>query len=146
MHHKTFIRTICIDANTASVRVYWILCQTTLPTYFDITFELAGIGCLYDSTIIIYQINGNNKISRKFQIRTRTIIRSLPWLMTGKLPECVCACKPTTNWKKRCSGFGRPFLRILLLVVSEKCKRPTVILLTWHPCKSMLKSKVLQLD
>lgn len=37
------------------------------------------------------------------------------------------------------SGFGFPFFLMLFAVVSLKCKRPNVILVTWSASRSILK-------
>lgn len=57
---------------------------------------------------------------------TRTIILSLAWAATMKSEWAVWALKATTSWKCLWSGLGLPFFLMLLLVVSAKCRRPTV--------------------
>lgn len=75
--------------------------------------------------------------------RTRTMMRSDEWAMTVNVASPQCAWRLTTRLKKRWSGLGLPFFRILLAVVSLKCSLPTVILDTWSCCNSKLQNEKL---
>ena len=59
--------------------------------------------------------------------------RGPSWL--GDMSGHSCSQWPRYLW----SGFGFPFFLMLLAVVSLKCNRPSVTLVTWAVRKSILK-------
>ena len=88
-------------------------------------------------------LQGKNPVERchrKEASPTRTMIFSDECAMrTLWSSSRLCALSETTRRKYRWSGFGLPFFRMLLVVVSLKCRRPTVILVTWSGIRSILR-------
>ncbi len=141
VHHKRFVRMIRIDADSTSV-VNGFRCSALLPRRLNFVFEHTRIRCLtVMNTIKTGQRWQQQKKSsiELHRLRTRTMIRSEQCATMVKVVSAQCACRPTAKLKKRWSGLGLPFFRMLLAVVSLKCKRPTVIFDTWSWRSSTLK-------
>ena len=69
---------------------------------------------------------------------TRTMIFSEACALMTVLSSPLCALRDTTRRKYLWSGFGFPFFLMLFVVVSLKCSRPTVTLVTWSGTSSIL--------
>lgn len=136
MHDQSIFWIVSVDANSTVVN-YGVIGRSFLPNLRRFTFKHSRIGSL------IGKRKKNNFIDKKIVIHliTLTMMRSDEYAIALKSCPSHWAFKQATRLKKRWSGLGFPFFRMLFEVVSLKWSRPTVVLEMFGLRKSRLTKK-----